>query len=144
MALDAKSIAIDRIPQATGNCPTTDQRGVTPLDDFETACDIGAYEHLDHLRVDVMVTADQYSVYIDGANLLVPSTLDWSARSPHGDHTGAVAVTTGAEHIFAFSHPCPSGHVTVDASAKEATGQDVTTHYEGDPCWRLGQRWRGT
>jgi hypothetical protein len=134
MALDANSRAVDAIPSASGLCPATDQRGVTRLEEFETARDIGAHERLDHLRIDIMVTTGQYSVYIDGANVLVPSTLDWSARSPHGDHTGAVAVTTGAEHIFASSHPCPSGHVTVDASAKEATGQDVTTHYEGDPC----------
>ena len=42
MAIEAGSVAIDRVPRRTGDCPSTDQRGVHRPQG--RACDIGAYE----------------------------------------------------------------------------------------------------
>ena len=47
MALKPTSPAIDKIPLSTGDCPKTDQRGVTRPDNGEAFCDIGAYEYVD-------------------------------------------------------------------------------------------------
>jgi hypothetical protein len=47
-ALLRRSPAIDAIPASSGKCPATDQRGVRRPDNREAACDIGAYEYVDH------------------------------------------------------------------------------------------------
>jgi hypothetical protein len=65
---------------------------VARFDNDETARDIGAYEHVDHLRIDVSVSTVGYSVYIDGATMEPGSIVDWRAKTPHGDHAGTFAV----------------------------------------------------
>ena len=50
MALNPASPAIDKIPVSSGDCPKTDQRGVSRLDNSESACDIGAYEYVDTVQ----------------------------------------------------------------------------------------------
>lgn len=48
MALSPTSPVIDVIPLSSGDCPTTDQRGVSVPDSGESLCDIGAYEYTDN------------------------------------------------------------------------------------------------
>jgi len=47
LALTASSPAVDQVPSAACLAVATDQRGVTRPDGTESACDIGAYEHVD-------------------------------------------------------------------------------------------------
>jgi len=49
LALASTSPAVDQVPSTVCAAVATDQRGVTRPDGTESACDIGAYEHLDQL-----------------------------------------------------------------------------------------------
>jgi hypothetical protein len=61
MAIEPGSAAIDRIPDRTGDCPATDQRGVRRP--RRRACDIGAYELV---IPSITISAPSQSAFYEG------------------------------------------------------------------------------
>jgi hypothetical protein len=108
IALQAGSPAIDAGPPAA-SCPTTDQRGVSRLDNGEANCDIGAYE----------------SSYDDDLALQVPKDLTVDATTASGTRvTYTVTATDPDESSTTPSVSC------VDAANKPyPTGANVSVTF---------------
>lgn len=69
IALLPTSPAIDVIPVSSGNCTTTDQRGVIRPDNGESSCDIGSYEKVDLAPVTLTYTGPTSITRYENATL---------------------------------------------------------------------------
>jgi hypothetical protein len=107
IALQVGSPASDAIPTSSGECPATDQRGVTRPDVGETVCDIGAYE----------------SVYDDDLGLSnVPGNQTVNATSPAG-----AVVTYPAPTATDESEGAPSVTVSCTPTSGSTFAIGITT-----------------
>jgi hypothetical protein len=96
MAIAPGSAAIDRVPDRSGNCPATDQRGVRRPQG--RACDIGAYEFT--LPSITIGAPSQDAFYVRGTRVLARFSCG------EGGVTGAIARCEGS---VAQGHAIPAG-----------------------------------